>query len=237
VKLLGPLDELLKAEAKRREEAAQQSGGLFNRFRLFQKRSPEKKLSEDPQNSLRFNLEEMTTIRILGTGRFGLVKLVQNNISRKAYALKILHKAYLEEYSNQNSAEDEKQLLQAIDHPFITALYGTSQDQNSLYLLLELIPGGDLWSILYDENHHTTFDTPTKFGGIEINMTKFYFANILSAVSYLHSQDIIYRDLKPENLVSRSHSLYLSLPRGLSRLISHLPSLPLFSPLLLGDGP
>jgi serine/threonine protein kinase len=203
VKLLGPLDELLKAEAKRREEAAQQSGGLFSRFRLFQKRSSDKKLSDDsPNTSLRFNLEEMTPVRILGTGRFGVVKLVQNTISHKAYALKSLSKVILEEYSNQHCAEDEKHLLQSIDHPFITALYGTAQDQNSLYLLLELIPGGDFWAILYDEAHHTSFDAPTKFGGIEINMAKFYFANILSAVSYLHSQDIIYRDLKPENLVS-----------------------------------
>lgn len=202
MKLLGPLDELLKEEARRREEVAKQSG-LFGRLQrgLFQKRSSEKKISEDPHSGARFNLDELTTVRILGSGRFGIVKLVQHTISHKAYALKILHKSLLDEFSNQHAAADEKQLLQSLDHPFIPALYGTFQDVNSLYLLLELIPGGDLWAVLYDESHHTVFGSPTKFGGIETNMAKFYFANVLSAISHLHSHDVVYRDLKPENLV------------------------------------
>lgn len=201
MKLLGPLDELLKEEARRREEAARQTG-LFGRLqRGIFKRSSEKKISEDTQTGLRFNLDELTTVRILGTGRFGIVKLVQHCTSHKAYALKILHKALLDDFSNQLAAAKEKELLSSLDHPFLPALYGSFQDLNSLYLLLEFIPGGDMWAVLYDESHHTTFGPATKFGGIEINMAKFYFANVLSAISYLHSNDIIYRDLKPENLV------------------------------------
>jgi protein kinase A len=210
VKLLGPLDELLKEEARRREEAAKQTG-LFGRLQrgLFQKRSSEKKISEDSQTGLRFNLDELTTVRILGTGRFGIVKLVQHTTSHKAYALKILHKSLLDEFSNQHAARNEKELLHSLDHPFIPALYGSFQDLNSLYLLLEFIPGGDMWAVLYDESHHTAFGSPTKFGGIEINMAKFYFANVLSAISYLHSNDVIYRDLKPENLVCDLYLLFL----------------------------
>jgi serine/threonine protein kinase len=199
---LGPLDDLLKEEARRREEAAKQNG-LFGRLRnRLTKRSSEKKISEDSQHGLRFNLDELTTVRILGTGRFGFVKLVQHSSSYKAYALKVLQKAALEELSHQQAAINEKNLLQSLDHPFLPPVYGTFQDLNCLYLLLELVPGGDLWSILYDESHHTKFQTSTKFGGIETNMAKFYFANILCALTYLHSNDIIYRDLKPENLVS-----------------------------------
>lgn len=202
VKLLGPLDDILKEEARRREEAAK-SSGLFGRLQrgLFQKRSSEKKISENPTTGVRFNLEEFSSVRILGTGRFGVVKLVQHNGSYKAYALKVLHKALLEEFKHEQAVINEKNLLQSLDHPFIPAIYGTFQDINSLYILLELIPGGDMWSILYDEAHHTQFSNPSKFGGIEVNMAKFYFCNILCAISYLHSNDIIYRDLKPENLV------------------------------------
>jgi serine/threonine protein kinase len=217
VNLLGPLDELLKEEAARREAEAREKN-IFGR--LTRSLSQTMKLGGGGSSShvkkvsgegtgVEFHMDELLTVRILGTGRFGKVKLVQHAVSNMAYALKILNKQIVEDLHAQKAAFAECDFLRSIDHPFVPALYGTFQDEACLYMLLEMLPGGDFWTILYDHRHWTHLEK-TSLGGIELSAAKFYFSNILSAVAYLHKKDIIYRDLKPENMViSRLHPLLL----------------------------
>ena len=74
-------------------------------------------------------------------------------------------------------------------HPFVLKLFTTFKDRKRLYLLLEFIQGGELWNILH---------TPTS-DGVPVPSARFYGACVISALAYLHSKNIAYRDMKPEN--------------------------------------
>mmetsp|Transcript_10782 Transcript_10782/g.16396 ORF Transcript_10782/g.16396 Transcript_10782/m.16396 type:complete len:1178 (-) Transcript_10782:165-3698(-) len=206
VKILGPLDQILKEEAARREAEAREKS-VVGRMRslsrgisqTFTRKTAIKKV--DDSEGPGFNMDELQTVRVLGTGRFGTVKLVQHCITNMAYALKVQQKQILDDLNLQKSTFTERDILRSLDNPYFPALYATFQDADCLYMLLELIPGGDFWSILYDPDHGTKVSSRTRLGGIEIDAARFYTANALSAISHLHENDIIYRDLRPENLV------------------------------------
>ena len=85
----------------------------------------------------------------------------------------------------------EKNILSKINHPFIVNMYFSFQDNDNLYLLLDLLSGGDL-------RYHLSHKRPSVFNEIQ---TKFFISNIILALEYIHSQKIIHRDVKPENLV------------------------------------
>jgi serine/threonine protein kinase len=93
-------------------------------------------------------------------------------------------------YRQQTNIMNEKNILLECDHPFILKLYRTFKDKNCLYLMLELVPGGELFSLLH-----------LKGGSFENNDARFYGACASSALEYLHDKKIAYRDLKPENLM------------------------------------
>jgi serine/threonine protein kinase len=84
---------------------------------------------------------------------------------------------------------NEKSLLSTIDHPGIIKLYTTWNDLNNLYLLLEYVPGGELFYYI------------RLYGQLTLEMTRFYCAEIILILEYLHSRNFIYRDLKPENIL------------------------------------
>jgi hypothetical protein len=83
----------------------------------------------------------------------------------------------------------EKEVMASIDHPFILKLVNTYQDPSSLYMLLELVQGGELFSLLHP---------PDAVDGVPESSARFYAACILEGLSYMHQRKILYRDLKPE---------------------------------------
>jgi serine/threonine protein kinase len=109
--------------------------------------------------------------------------------------MKVLKKAEVVRLKQVEHIISEKQILCHINFPFIVNLFCTFQDEKSLYMLLEYVVGGELFSHLR---------TAGRFSN---ETTKFYSGEIILAIEYLHSLDIIYRDLKPENLLfdSRGH--------------------------------
>ena len=88
---------------------------------------------------------------------------------------------------------DERAMLQVVKHPFLVNLWGTFQDSKNLYMVMDFIEGGELFSLLRKSQR---FPNP---------VAKFYAAEVALAINYLHSLDIIYRDLKPENLLLDRH--------------------------------
>ncbi|KAF9995229.1 hypothetical protein BGZ79_011105 [Entomortierella chlamydospora] len=123
------------------------------------------------------------------TGTFGRVYLTRLQQDQKFYAMKVLKKSEVVRLKQVEHINSEKLILSQVNHPFIVNLFTTFQDDRNLYMLLEYVIGGELFSHL------------RRAGRFPNDMTKFYAAEIVLAIEYLHERDIIYRDLKPENLL------------------------------------
>lgn len=109
--------------------------------------------------------------------------------NKKFYALKEMSKAKIVEKKSQNSVKYERELLSKIRHPFIVNMIFCFQDRENLYLVMDLLNGGDL---RYHVSRHKRFSE---------DQTKFFVGCILLALDYLHTNNILHRDIKPENLV------------------------------------
>jgi serine/threonine protein kinase/CRP-like cAMP-binding protein len=164
----------------------------------------------NPRRRLGIPFRELEQRSTLGTGTFGRVRLVFHRKSGKVYALKMLQKKQIVALKQQANIMNEKEILWRIDHPFIIKLYDTFKDQDRLYMLLELVQGGELFSRLQN--------SPTP-GRIAPHEARFYAACVLDAFDSLHSQYIIYRDLKPENLLIDSDGYLKLVDFGFAKVV------------------
>lgn len=136
-----------------------------------------------------FRLDDFIIVKQLGTGTFGRVYLARYRSVPKYFALKSLRKVDVMRLKQVDHAQNERSLLSRINHPFIIKLYSAMQDHRFLYMLMEYAPGGELFHYL------------RRSGRLDISAARFYIAELVLAIEYLHSYDIVYRDLKPENLL------------------------------------
>jgi len=136
-------------------------------------------------------LHELKTIGVLGKGGFGLVTLVKDPKSKRAYALKAIKKHQVIELELQKHIISEKQVMQQLHQQcaFLINLHQTYNDAFRVYFLLDVCLGGELFTILRNRRY---FNEPTAM---------FFAASVCQGFAYMHSMDIIYRDLKPENLI------------------------------------
>jgi len=126
---------------------------------------------------------------LLGKGAFGTVHLVKDTKTGKTYALKSVGKALVVEAGQEQHIMGEKRIMEQLNHPFIIRLYQTYKDRRNLYFLMEVSLGGDFFGYLREK-----FNFPEK-------TARFYAACVVLILEHMHSLDIIYRDLKPENLL------------------------------------
>jgi serine/threonine protein kinase len=141
----------------------------------------------------KYTLADFTISRTLGTGSFGRVHLVQSKHNQRFYAVKVLKKQQVVKMKQVEHTNDERKMLQRCRFPFLITLWGTWQDSKNLYMVMDFIEGGELFSLLRKSQR---FPNP---------VAKFYAAEVTLALDYLHSMNIIYRDLKPENLLLDRH--------------------------------
>ncbi|CAF4158234.1 unnamed protein product [Rotaria sp. Silwood2] len=140
------------------------------------------------------NLDDFELTRTIGTGSFGRVVLVKHrkDSEKENIALKILDKQVIVKMKQIDHTLAEKKILQALSCPFIVKLLYTFKYNSYLYLGLEYAPGGELFTHLRAIGRYTE------------DMSRFYSAQMVLAFEYLHHLGVIYRDLKPENLLFAS---------------------------------
>ncbi|KAI9722298.1 MAG: Cobalt uptake protein cot1 [Candelaria pacifica] len=136
---------------------------------------------EGPQN--------FSTVKIIGKGAFGEVKLVQQKTDGKIYALKSLVKAEMHKKDQLAHVRSERDILAESDSPWVVKLHTTFQDQTFLYMLMEFLPGGDLMTMLI------------KYEIFSEDITRFYMAEIVLAIETVHKLGFIHRDIKPDNIL------------------------------------
>ncbi|KAI9018679.1 kinase-like domain-containing protein [Phycomyces nitens] len=137
----------------------------------------------------KLKLEDFSLLRTLGTGSFGRVHLAQSRHNNRYYAIKVLKKAEVVRLKQVEHTNSEKHILESVSNPFLVNLWGTFQDDANLYMVMDYVPGGELFSVLRKSQRFPD------------HVVKFYAAEVLLAIEYLHLKDIVYRDLKPENLL------------------------------------
>jgi len=137
----------------------------------------------------KLRLSDYEIKQTLGTGSFGRVKLARNKQNGKFYAIKILKKAEIIRLKQVDHVLSENSILASISHPFLVYMEGFAQDERYIYLMLEFVPGGELFTYLRG------------VGRLETHHAIFYGSQVALMFEYLHSKNIIYRDLKPENLL------------------------------------
>ena len=159
--------------------------------------SPSEKEQIGPQNFLAHKL--------LGKGSFGEVYLVEKVGTKTFYAMKVLSKAKITSQNLVKYALTERKVLSSVNHPFIVRLHFAFQSTSKLFLVLDYCAGGDLSEYLRKEKKFTE------------DRARIYVSEILLALEYLHKKDIIFRDLKPDNVVLDNDGHALLTDFGLSK--------------------
>lgn len=143
-------------------------------------------------------LKNFETIDTLGTGTFGRVLLVRLRSRARTdpqayFALKVLNKQDVIRLRQVAHTNNERYVLSRVYHPFVVNLFCTYQDSENCYMLMEYVVGGEIFSHLRRARRFT------------VDQTRFYIACLVLALAHLHAHKILYRDLKPENLLLDRH--------------------------------
>ncbi|XP_020590490.1 3-phosphoinositide-dependent protein kinase 2-like isoform X2 [Phalaenopsis equestris] len=136
-----------------------------------------------------FTIDDFVLGPVLGVGSFSKVVRVKKKDTGQVYAMKIMDKAFITKQQKVSHVKRERIVLDQLNHPGIVQLLFTFQDSYSLYMAFEACEGGEL------------FDQITRKGRIFEGEARFYMAEIIDALEYLHGVGLIHRDIKPENLL------------------------------------
>jgi len=133
-------------------------------------------------------LDDFQLLKVIGKGSYGKVMLVRHS-DGTSYAMKMLRKEHIVKRNQVEHTKTERNVLEAVSHPFIVNLHYAFQTPTKLYFVLEFCAGGELFFHL------------SRAGRFPEGRCRFYAAEIILAIGYLHELNIIYRDLKPENIL------------------------------------
>jgi cGMP-dependent protein kinase len=135
------------------------------------------------------SLNDLLYIKSIGKGNYGSVSLVMNEKTKFPYAIKAINKNHINVEKLHENIQLEKRILLKIDHPFIVKLVKCLKDEKNIYFLMEYLKGKELFDVIRD------------IGLLNKEQTNFFIASMMVAVNYLHERKIIYRDIKPENII------------------------------------
>lgn len=168
-----------------------------------------------------FDMSRFKILSVLGSGSFGTVTLAEythdahspaksaqslaggprtnsqwlQGGEKRRYALKSLSKTAIIETGQLRHVIDERNLLFAMDDPFVLKLYGVYQTPHQIVMVTEAVECGDLWGVIYEEK------LVSSSGGIPHDLAPLYAASLIYALEHIHSKLVVFRDLKPENVM------------------------------------
>ncbi|KAM3141821.1 hypothetical protein pb186bvf_006143 [Paramecium bursaria] len=153
----------------------------------------------------KINIDHFKLLTMIGKGSYAKVVLVKKIDTKQIYALKILKKKNIEKRKQEEHILVERNVLIQVQHPFIIRMYYCFHSEEKLFFALEYCPGGELFNLLQKRKVFTE------------DQARFYAAQIVLALEHLHSKDIIYRDLKPENVLIDAQGYIRITDFGLSK--------------------
>ncbi|CAD8124688.1 unnamed protein product [Paramecium sonneborni] len=135
------------------------------------------------------NLKDFIFIKCIGIGGFSRVYLVRKKLDGRFYAMKLIDKEFILLHKKQGIVQNERDIMTVLDHPFINKLDCAFESKNFIVFVLEFCSGGELfWQLRQVKRMNE-------------EQARFYFAEICLAICYLHQLSIVYRDIKPENVL------------------------------------
>jgi len=141
------------------------------------------------QNQSSLHKNNFKFLYVIGKGGFGRVWKIQSKKTKIKYALKEMSKLKIIDKKSEKSINSEREFLSKLNHPFIVNMHYAFQDKDNLYLVMDLLNGGDL-------RFHIS-----RYRKFSEEQTRFFIANMIYALEYIHENNVIHRDIKPENLV------------------------------------
>jgi serine/threonine protein kinase len=154
---------------------------------------------------LNLTINDFEFIKPITRGGFARVYLARKKKTGDMYAIKVMSKAEMIKKNQVDRVKLEQSILSSIHNPFLVKLYYSFHTQKNLYLVMEFIPGGDLFSLL------------ETLGPLAESVAKVYIAETVLALEYLHANGIVHRDLKPDNLLITEEGRVKLTDFGLSR--------------------
>ncbi|KAH9482652.1 Serine/threonine-protein kinase [Psilocybe cubensis] len=137
----------------------------------------------------KLGLDDFRTVKVIGKGAFGEVRLVQKADTGKIYAMKLLKKDEMLKKDQLAHVRAERDVLAESNSPWVVQLFYSFQDAAHLYLIMEFLPGGDLMTMLI------------KYDTFSEDVTRFYLAECVLAIEAVHNLGFIHRDIKPDNIL------------------------------------
>ncbi|MCI4387042.1 serine/threonine-protein kinase 32A [Pangasianodon hypophthalmus] len=149
--------------------------------------------SADNQHNEEVNFDHFQILRAIGKGSFGKVCIVQKKDTKKMYAMKYMNKLKCVERNEVRNVFKELQIMQNLEHPFLVNFWYSFQDEEDMFMVVDLLLGGDLRYHL-QQNVHFSEST-----------VKLYICELALALNYLRNKHIIHRDIKPDNILLDEH--------------------------------
>ena len=144
---------------------------------------------KNSKNNFTINKNNFKFLCVIGKGGFGRVWKIQSKKTKEIYALKEMSKLKIIDKKSEKSINSEREFLSKLNHPFIVNMHYAFQDKDNLYLVMDILSGGDL-------RYHVS-----RYRKFSEEQTRFFISNIIYALEYIHDNNVIHRDIKPENLV------------------------------------
>ena len=158
------------------------------------------------QTNSKLSIDDFTSQSVIGKGSYAKVVLVKKKDSGELFAMKILKKENVERKKQERHVKTERDVQINIDHPFVIKFFYSFQNDRKLFFALEYCPGGELFNLLQKKKRFSE------------DQARFYSAQMVLALEHLHAKDIIYRDLKPENVLIDKVGYIRITDFGLSRM-------------------